>query len=250
MKSQLKFLIAVIAFLTGASAPAAVRVYIQESNAVAWLHYECTGGEVVRAFALDVSVDKGRILGISDFFRGPSTAAAHGYGIFPGSFRDHISVGPGTNINWEGVGYSPLAVPADNPDDTLPGLNSSGITLEFGGLWPPNLPTAIPGQAGILCSLRISERATVSVAPNLSRGGVVADADLILEPEFSEAIVQPPEITGLSLANGLLTVTFAGGELEASTAVSGPWTGTGDTSGEYTQSVEDDTRRFYRVRTR
>ena len=131
MKSQLKFLIAAIGFLTGASAPGAVRVYIQESNAVAWLHYECTGGEVVRAFALDVSVDRGRILGISDFFRGPSTATAQRYGIFPGSFRDHISVGLGTNINWEVVGYSPLAVPADNPDDTLPGLNSSGAKAQF-----------------------------------------------------------------------------------------------------------------------
>jgi len=31
-------------------------------------------------------------------------------------------------------------VVADYPGDTQPGLNSSGITLELGGLWDPNFP--------------------------------------------------------------------------------------------------------------
>ena len=246
MKKQMGFL---TAFLLAASARAEVRVYVQESNAVALVKYECTAGEVVRAFALDASVDKGRIIGISDFFRGPSTAAAHGYGIFPASFRDHIVIGPENNINWDVSGYTPLAVTADNPVDTLPGLNSSGLTLEFGGLWDPSVPSAVPEPAGTLCSLRISERATVSVAANASRGGVVAaEPGVILIPVFIGSVVQPPEITGLLLTNGLLTITFAGGELETAPAIAGPWSGTGDTSGQYTKPVGDEARKFYRIR--
>jgi hypothetical protein len=198
---------------------------------------------------LDVSVDRGRIIGISDFHRGPSTAAAQGYGIFPASIRDNTSIGQGANVNWDVTGYTPLAVTADMPGNTLPGLNSSGVTLEFGGLWDPNIPAAFPGTTGTLCSLRISERATVSVAANASRGGVVAvDPDTFLAPVFAGAVVQPPEITGLSLTNGLLIITFAGGELETAPALIGPWEGTGDASGQFIEPVGDNPRKFYRVR--
>ena len=43
-----------------ASARAEVRVFVQEENRAASIKYECTGGEVVRAFALNVSVDRGQ----------------------------------------------------------------------------------------------------------------------------------------------------------------------------------------------
>ena len=238
-----------VTLLLAASASAELRVSVQGSNALAWVKYECTAGELVRAFALDVSVDRGRIIGVADFLIGPSTAAAHGYGIFPASFRDHITIGSGTNINWNVGDYTPLAVQTDNPGDTLAGLNSSGVTLEFGGLWDPNLPAAVPGPAGVLCSLRISAGANVLVRANLSRGGVAAvDTDVTYAPVFIGAFVQPPEITSLSLANGLLTVNFAGGELETAPTITGPWTGSGDTSGQHIETVANGARKFYRVR--
>ncbi len=231
------------------SAPAEVRVFVQSSNSVAWLKYECTAGEVVRAFALNVTVDQGRIVGITDFFRGPSTTASQGYGIFPAAFRDCLAVGPGTSPDWNLDVYTPLAVVADNPGDTLPGLNSSGVTLEFGGLWDNDEPSEYPPAAGTLCALRISQHATVSVTANASRGGVMAtDPDLLLKPIFGSAEVQPPEITGLSLTNGLLSVSFAGGELETAPAITGPWTGTGEVSGQHAEPVTPDAKRFYRVR--
>ena len=238
-----------IVFLLAASSPAEVRVFVEDSNGVAWIKYKCTAGEVIRAFALDVTVDKGQIIGISDFFRGESTAMDQGYGIFPAAFRDHIRITPGTNINWNVSGYTPLAVVADDPGDTLPGLNSSGVTLAFGGLWDPNVPASIPGLAGTLCSLRISKGATVSVKANPGRGGVVAaEGDLILAPVFTAAFVQPPEILSLSLTNSFLTITFAGGELYTATAVDGPWNPTGDTSGQFTELVGNGPKKFYRVR--
>jgi len=147
----------ILLLLFTASSPAEVRVFIQDSDSLAFVKYECTAGEVVRAFALDVTVDKGRILGITNFLRGPGTAGNPGYGIFPASFRDHITVGPGTNVNWGMAEYTPLGVVADNPGGTHPGLGSAGVTLEFGGLWDPTDPAAVPATMGTLCSLSISE---------------------------------------------------------------------------------------------
>ncbi len=169
-----------------------MNVVVQDSNGVATIKYECTAGEIVRSFALDVWVDKGRVLGISDFFRGEIKVGAKGYGIFPAAFRDHITVSSGTNANWEVSDYTPLAVVADSPGGTLPGLNSNGVTLEFGGLWDANAPATFPPATGTLCTLQISEAARVSVAANVSRGGVVsATPELRITPIFFGAVVDP-----------------------------------------------------------
>jgi hypothetical protein len=227
---------------------AEVRVFVQDSNGVACVKYECTAGEVVRAFALDVSVDRGQIIGISDFFRGESVAGATGYGIFPASFRDHITVGAGTNVNWNVSEYTPLAAPGDNPGGTLPGINSSGVTLEFGGLWDPSVPAAVPGPTGMLCALQLSQAAKVSVAANISRGGVVsAIPGSLLTPVFTGGLIGPA-ITSAALENGVVTVVFKGGQLQLASSADGPWTDTGNVSGHYTESLGTNLMKFYRVR--
>jgi hypothetical protein len=236
-----------IALHVACAARAEVRVFVQSSNGVAWVQYTCTAGEVVRAFALDVSVDRGQILGVSGFFRGDSKAGATGYGIFPASFRDHINVGAGTNIDWSSSGYSPVAVPADSPNDTLPGVNSSGVTLELGALWDPTVPAAAPGPAGTLCALTLSQPARVSLAPNISRGGVVsAFPDIAINPVFTGTIVGPA-ITSATIQNGRMSVLFNGGELQTATAVDGPWTDTGDVSGSHLESLGTNQTKFFRV---
>lgn len=235
--------------LLATSARSDVRVFVEEVNGQAWLRYECTAGEIVRAFALDVSVDQGQIVGVSDFFVGESTAQAQGYGFFPASFRDHITLEQGGTVDWEISGYTPLASVADNPNDTLPGLGSSGVTLELGGLWDSTVTGAIPGPTGTLCALQLSEGATVSVSANASRGGVVSvEPDRILATSFSGAFVQPPEITGLSLSESEMRIRFIGGELETAPTLEGPWSATGDASGEYIAVLGAEGKRFYRVR--
>ena len=225
-----------------------VVVSVQDSNGVAWIHYECTAGEVVQAFALDVSVDRGRITGISGFFRGPGTATATGYGVFPASFRDHVVVGSGTNIDWGSSDYTPLANPADDPAGTLPGLNSGGVTLELGAFWDPTVFAAIPGPTGTLCALSLSQAATVSVAPNTSRGGIVsAFSGAAIQPVFVGGAVGPLVIS-TSIQDGVITVLFHGGELQTANSVDGPWTDTGKLSGNYTETMDGSPMRFYRVR--
>jgi hypothetical protein len=239
--------------LVVASSQGEVRVLVQETNRAVVLKYECTGGEVVRAFALNITVDHGLITGVSNYFRGESTAAAQGYGIFPAAFRDVIKVGSGTNINWDVPGYTPLAVVTDRPADTLPGLNSSGVTLEFGGLWDVTMPGAVPPAAGILCTLQISQAANVSVTANVSRGGVIpASSDIVLNPTCVGSFVDPalPAITGLALTNGVVTISFVGGELVSTTTLRSIWTGTGQTNGVYSEAVGHGETKFYRVRHR
>src|SRR5215472_12691178 len=99
--------------LASFSAQGTVRVFVQGTNGLANINYQCTAGEVVRAFALDVTVDSGQIIGVTNYFRGPSTATAQGYGIFPASFRDSVTVSSGTNANWSIPQYTPLAAVAD-----------------------------------------------------------------------------------------------------------------------------------------
>ena len=228
-------------------AEAEVRVSVQDTNGVAAINYECTAGEIVRAFALDIAVDRGQITNLANYFRGQSLPGNTGYGIFPASFRDHLAA-QGTNINWNSNDYSPLANPQDSPGDTLPGLNSGGVTLEFGGLWDPTDPAAVPSPAGTLCALQLSQPANVSISANPTRGGVVS--------AFSETAIQPvfiggpvgPVITDATLQSGLMTVAFHGGELQTAAALAGPWSDTGDFSGLHVESVSTNQTRFYRVR--
>ena len=229
---------------------AEVRVFVEESNGLALIKYECTAGEAVRAFALDVRVDRGRIVGISHFFRGESRAGSRGYGIFPASFRDHLTVTSRTNVNWESSDYCPLAVRADYPADTLAGLGASGVTLELGALWDPSVPEAIPGPAGTLCALHLSEAAQVWPTANASRGGVIpALADVVLTPVFDGAFVDPTiQIRDITLVGGVLTINFQGGELESASSIEGPWVGTGNRTGQFMDSVGSHPARFYRVR--
>jgi hypothetical protein len=61
-------------------------------------------------------------------------------------------------------------------------------------------------------------------------------------------IPQTPAITALSLTNQVLAITFTGGELQSSPTVSGSWTGTGNTSGQYTEVIgAGATNKFFRV---
>jgi hypothetical protein len=236
--------------LLAGSACASVQVYVEEGDGKAWIKYHCTAGELVRAFALDVTVTEGQITNISDFSRGESTITARGYGFFPASFRDHITVTSGTNINWNVSTYTPLAVQADQPTDTQPGLNSTGVTLEFGALWAPNVAAAMPLPSGVLCALQISQPAQVSVAANQARSGVVsALAENIITPVFNGAFVDPSVvITGIVQTNGIMKITFKGGELDAASGMGGPWSGTGNRSGTYIEPLSLATPRFFRVR--
>jgi hypothetical protein len=61
------------------------------------------------------------------------------------------------------------------------------------------------------------------------------------------APVEPPMITGATLAGGTITVTWTGGgTLESAASLAGPWTATGDSDGSYSKTVTAGSE-FFRV---
>jgi hypothetical protein len=194
----MKKLCLVLAMLLLATpALAAVRVIIEPAGDTAAIKY-ATDGEKVRAFALDITADKGVITGISGFIRGESTAAKPGYGIFPANFSRYITVDPdsGEVANWDVNDYTPVADPCD--PGALGGLGTSGITVEMGALYYPTddaSPNA-PPNSGTLFKLALSEKANLTVALNEVRGGVV-----LTDPEVA-ATVDLTQATNVGVVSG------------------------------------------------
>jgi len=253
------FLLWLFSFLsfTGVAVFAEVRVFVEDAGGMAWLKYECTGGEIVRAFPLDVVVDQGEIIEISDFFIGVSTATAQGYGMFPTAFRDHLTVSPDGNVDWAAAAYTPVASSGDNPLGTQPGLGTAGVTLELGGLWDPNDAFTTPPSAGTLCMLQLSEAANVSVTANVARGGLLSATPAPIDDAvFTSAYVSPrpdsPIISEVFVGDGLITIRFSGGDLEATAtlpAEAEDWETIGTANGEYEVPLQSgEGARFYRVR--
>ncbi len=172
LMKRLSVLLAVL--VVAGPALAAVRITVEPDGNTAVIGYE-TDGERVRAFALDITVDAGTIIGISDFIRGESTAENPGYGIFPANFSRYITVDADTGdvAAWDINEYTPVADPCD--PGALGGLGTAGITIEMGALYYPpddDSPNA-PPTSGTLCRLTLSTEANVTVSLNEVRGGIV-----------------------------------------------------------------------------
>ena len=138
---------------------------------------------IVRAFALDITVDAGSIIDVD------ANVATYdpNYNIYPGS----IVIVDG-EVNDPG---NAVADPCDHPD-TQPGLNSSGITVEMGALYDPPDDPCGPPLNGDLLTFRVTATCTVSIAENDSRGGVV-----LTDPNADPCVVAPgcPVVLGCYL---------------------------------------------------
>jgi hypothetical protein len=56
-----------------------------------------------------------------------------------------------------------------------------------------------------------------------------------------------PAILDFGVTTGVMTIRFQGGELESAPSVTGPWTGTGNTSGLFTQLISAAPQALFRV---
>jgi hypothetical protein len=145
------------------------------------VNYVCTGGDRMRAFALEVSVDTNFVIyAIRDFNTGENTdVTAHrkGYGIFPGKFRDKINpLDPCWGDGNENSVYNPVA-PATDADANGTGIGTKKIIVELGSLYP-NEGNA-PLSTGLLFRIDVKpsqlgpNECNVTLAENMTRGGVV-----------------------------------------------------------------------------
>jgi len=125
--------------------------------------------QLVRAFALDVTVTGGTIVGIADYKVGDDN---HGYGIFPANFSRYITVNPTTGEveSWDDPNYT-LVAPPDTPG-ALGGLGTNGITIEMGSLYDANAPA----KTGVLCTVTVTAHTYwVCVKGNAIRGNIVME---------------------------------------------------------------------------
>ncbi len=185
-----KWILFLAVLMIANTASATVEIIVKNVNGMAEIHYKTTADEPISAFALDVTVDTGDIIGISGFVTGESTAAAPGYGIFPASFAAAITVDPETGevSDWNLADYTPLANPLH--PGALGGLETPGVTLEMGALYA--VAADAPRAEGLLCKLAISEEANITIGLNDIRGGIVLkDATKAVEPIIGSALITP-----------------------------------------------------------
>jgi hypothetical protein len=118
---------------------------------------------LVRAFALDVSISIGTIEDVN--------CISTDYYIYPGS----ISIDSQGNVLDDGHCW---CNPGDHPD-TLGGLGTGGVTIEMGSLYDDDDPvhTTPPDPCGVLFSFTAAdcELATVTIVGNDVRGKVVME---------------------------------------------------------------------------
>jgi hypothetical protein len=163
-----KLMLIVAAIAIAAPALATVEIGVTDLGGLqAAITYNCTAGEAVRAFALDITVDAGTIDAVSGYKTGESVTGSLGYGIFPGNFRDYINPAA---PDWGDANYTPIA-PSGDPD-ALGGLGTAGVTIELGSLY---VDANSPAASGTLCVLTVSEGCNVCVVANDSRGAVVLE---------------------------------------------------------------------------
>jgi hypothetical protein len=152
----------------------------QDEGGWVTLGYDVTRGAEeprLRALALDVSVNVGKIVAIrgykqgeSYYDAGPPVVDNRGYGIFPGS----VDLTDPLNPVWG----DPVS-PDDLPGAAGTGIGTQRVILEMGSLYDASVPGNEPPEpTGDLCQLRltVSSGAVVTVVEEVThRGGIVME---------------------------------------------------------------------------
>jgi len=145
--------------------------------------------DLPRAFAINIQLDNdANILEVTPTIVGESIEPDNlGYGIFPGT----IIIDALGNVTDAGT---PVAEYGDLESDTLPGLDSNGVTIELASLYAPvgvGSPNA-PPASGVLVSVFVSKSCTLCISANVSRAGatgvVMEDPDQVVTVNYSECI--------------------------------------------------------------
>ena len=138
---------------------------------------------LVRAFALDIRTDNdANIIEV--------TALNPDYYIHPGTmqFDDQGNI----------IDYgTPVADYNDLPGDTLPGLDSNGVTIELASLYAPVGPDSpnAPKPSGPLVSIIVDKTCCLTISPNVSRAGptgvIMEDPAEVAEVLFDDPCPAP-----------------------------------------------------------
>jgi hypothetical protein len=182
-----KILFMLVALLFTAPAWAAVDITAAVDDAndcVAIISFNATGEpNLVRAFALDIQTDNdAKIVGV--------TLLSADYVIHPGT----IVIDTAGTVTDYG---SPVAPESDLPSDTLPGLDSNGVTIEMASLYAPVGPGSpnAPAPSGDLIAVQVDNACTLSISANVSRAG---SSGVVMESPDELVTVNMPAPLALS----------------------------------------------------
>ena len=134
--------------------------------------YNNTEGQPVRAFALNITVDGGATITAVECLNSD-------YYIYPGS----IDIDDG---EVEEDGWGSCVCDPEDYDDTLPGLDSNGVTIEMASLYAaadPEHPDA-PAASGQLLKLTLDggSESCITIEGNVLRGKVVLEDATSVDP--------------------------------------------------------------------
>jgi len=190
-----KMIVLLALLMLAVPAMAAVNIVVTDNtNGTATISYTTVGeANVPRAFALEVSVDAGNIVDVTPAIEGESTAAAKGFGIFPGT----VDVNDADNV------IDDFGTPvASSLDPDAPGQKGSdSVVLEMGSLYVDDVNA--PDASGVLCVVEVSEAANLCVSVNELRGGIILEAGKGTEDAVD------PLATNMDSAAVCAAVTFA-----------------------------------------
>jgi hypothetical protein len=181
---KLLFVLALLMLATPAMAAVTLTCASAGPNSVTFGY--STDGELVRAFALDITTDLGVITEV--------TSASTAYRIYPGTID--------INAAGEVEDYGTPVAPSGDPG-ALGGLGTSGVTVEMASLYGPNdanaNPTYIPGTSGDLVTVYTSVPSpNVTATVNTTRGNVVLEDTTSVSPSSSTCIAGECYPSGLS----------------------------------------------------
>jgi hypothetical protein len=180
-----KILFVLVALLFAAPAWAAVNITAAQDagdKCLAIISFDATGEpNLARAFSLNIQAD-------NDANIVEVVLLSADYVIHPGS----IVIDTSGNVTDYG---SPVAPQSDLPSDTLPGLDSNGVTIEMASLYAPVGPGSpnAPAPSGDLISVRVDKECTLTITANVSRAG---STGVVMEsPDEAVTVNLPAPIT-------------------------------------------------------
>jgi hypothetical protein len=143
------------------------------------ISYECTSGEVLRCIGLNIQLDNEETVIAVE-------CLSTDYYVNPGSFT------------YDGVtpDFGSCVCDSGEPD-TLPGIDSNGITIAVCSLYADNDPdhNTPPPSSGGLVKLTLSGEACITITENATRGGIL-DEDNV-HPDVNLPATNECCVTGL-----------------------------------------------------
>ena len=153
-----KLALLLVALLFASQAMALTITVTDDGSAVTIGYADANSLDLVRGFALDISVDAGTL--------GAVTELSTDYYIYPGT----IVIDAAGDVTDAGTAVAP---------EDSPGEKDPGITIEMASLYAATDPcghTTPPGTSGDLVSIVIDETCNLAIAVNTLRGGIVLES--------------------------------------------------------------------------